>query len=192
MIENQLVTQLQANEPAAFRNLVANYQDLVVNTCYGFVQHREDAEDVAQEVFIEVHRSIHKFRGDAKLSTWLYRIAMTKSIDFLRSKKRKKWMSSLQVLLGGEKHDRQVEDRQSANPHTALENVERQEILAKAVSKLPENQQIAFTLSKFEGLSYKQIAEVMNTSQSSVESLLFRAKRNLKKLLFEYYKNQNN
>ncbi len=187
MNEATFITAIQNNEPQAFRTLVNQHQDMIVNTCYGFVHNRADAEDVAQEVFIEVYRSIGKFRADAKLSTWLYRIAVNKSIDFLRKKKRKSWIGSIQGMFESEDKAHAIADRHQPTPQKALEQTERKEILQAAIDKLPDNQRIAFTLHKYEDLSYKEVAKVMNTSLSSVESLMHRAKKNLKKKLYDYY-----
>lgn len=187
--DKTLVEAIKSGNQSAFRKLVETHQNLVANTCYGFLQNSADAEDVTQEVFIEVHRSISKFRGDSKLSTWLYRIATTRSIDLLRKRKRRNRIQSFQTFFGGEEAALQVADNKSHSPQQALENQERAAILAKAVAKLPESQKVAFTLRKYEDLSYQQIAEVMERSLSSVESLLFRAKKNLRKHLEDYYRN---
>ena len=187
MAELAFIQSIKNNEPESFRKLVLNYQDMIVNTCYGFVKNHTDAEDVAQEVFIEVYRSINKFREDAKLSTWLYRIAVNKSIDFLRKKKRKSWLGSIQSVFGSEEKAMVVEDKYRPNPQQTLEQNERKVVLQNAIEKLAENQKTAFILHKYEGLSYKEIAKIMDVSLSSVESLMHRAKKNLKKLLYSYY-----
>src|SRR4029078_8170242 len=88
--EHELILGLRNGDETAFRLLVENYQDRIYNTALGIVNNAEDAEDDAQEVFIQVHRSIHTFKGEAKLSTWLYRIATTRPLDLLRSRKSKK------------------------------------------------------------------------------------------------------
>ena len=84
-----MIEEIKKGDAKAFEQFVLNYQGLVFNTCYSFLNHREDAEDVAQEVFIDAYRSIGSFRGDASVSTWLYRLSMNKSLDFIRSKKGK-------------------------------------------------------------------------------------------------------
>jgi RNA polymerase sigma-70 factor (ECF subfamily) len=190
MTEDQiLIDAIKTGDERAFQTLVQTHQGLVANTCFGMLQSRADADDVTQEVFIEVFRSIHKFRGDSKLSTWLYRIAVTRSIDLLRKRKRRNKIRSFQTFFGGEEIVRDIADNRSSSAQELLENEERATVLAKAVAKLPESQKIAFTLSKYEDLSYQKIADIMNKSVSSVESLLFRAKKNLKILLKDYYLN---
>lgn len=187
MNDISFLTAIKNNEPEAYRKLVLNYQDMVINTCFGFVQNKEDAEDVGQEVFIEVYRSIHRFRADAKLSTWLYRIAVNKSIDFLRKKKRKSWIGSIQGMFASEDKFHAIADRFMASAQILLEREEQKNVLLNTIAQLPKNQRIAFTLHKYEDLSYKEIAAVMETSLSSVEALMHRAKKNLKKRLIHYY-----
>ena len=161
---------------------------MAYNTAIGILQNTEDAEDIAQEVFIQVYHSVAQFKGDSKVSTWLYRITVTKSLDFLRSKKRKKRFAFVQSLFGAESKEPLVEQASFVHPGGQLEKKETAAILLKAIDKLPENQKTAFTLHKVEGLSYQEVAEVMEASLSSVESLLFRAKSNLQSYLKDYYK----
>jgi RNA polymerase sigma-70 factor (ECF subfamily) len=186
--EEHLITQLKAGDDNAFKYFVEKYQNLVYNTSLGMLQHAEDAEDITQEVFIQVYHTISQFKGEAKLSTWLYRVAVTRSLDHLRAKKRKKRFAFIQSLFGTESNEPLVEQASFVHPGVQLENKERAGILFAAIAKLPENQKIAFTLNKVEGLSYEEVAEVMQTSVSSVESLLFRARNNLKTHLQDYYK----
>lgn len=186
MSETELIARLKDGEETAFREVVDTWKDMVYNTVLGVVQHAEEAEDVTQEVFIQVYESIGQFKGDSKLSTWLYRIAVTKSLDHLRKKKRKKRFAFLQSLFGVNEEEVR-HDPEFNHPGVALENKENAKILFRAIDKLPDNQKTAFTLHKLEGLSYQEVAEVMQCSVSSVESLMHRAKGNLRKLLEEYY-----
>lgn len=152
------------------------------------LQNAEDAEDVTQEVFVQVYESVQQFKGDSKFSTWLYRIAVTKSLDHLRKKKRKKRFAFIQSLFGA--NEEEVKHTPDFNhPGVNMENKEHAAALFTALSKLPDNQKAAFTLHKLEGLSYQEIAEALDTSVSSVESLMHRAKGNLRKLLADYYEN---
>lgn len=187
MNEWTLLEQLKQGDESAFKKIVETWQDMVYNTAIGIVQSAEDAEDVAQEVFVQVYQSIHSFKGESKLSTWLYRITITKSLDHERKKKRKKRSGILKTIFGGD--DETIEVPDFHHPGIEFDNKERAAILFRAISKLPENQRIAFTLNKVEGLSYQEISEVMENTVSSVESLLHRAKNNLKSLLADYYKN---
>lgn len=189
MSEAGIIQKLQEGDEKAFKQLVKKYQHLVVNTCFGLVHNTQDAEDIAQDVFIEVFHSINKFRADSKLSTWVYRIAVNRSLNFIRDNKRRKFAQSFEEILspGKEKSVSFITEKPAA-PDTEFENSERAAILHKSIDGLPENQRIAFTLNKYEDLSYKEIAEVMETSVSSVESLIHRAKKNLQKKLYTCYK----
>ena len=189
MKDKELINELKTGNADAFKVLVEEYQNKIINICFGFVHNREDAEDISQEVFMEVYNSITHFRGDSKLSTWLYRISVNKSLDFIRKKNRKKRFAKFQNLLGFERTIEEMPESKLTNPHTILENKERVQILNETVEKLPQNQKIVFILSKYEGFKNKEIAKVMNTSLSSVESLMHRAKKNLKIKLYDYYKN---
>ena len=182
MNETELIQGLKNGDESAFKFLVDTYQDLVYNTAMGIVQNAEDAEDVAQEVFIQVYRSIHSFKGESKLSTWLYRISTTRSLDLLRSKKSKKRFGYLQRLFG-EGNEPLLELPDFHHPGVALDKKENAARLFKAIAQLPENQKTAFTLHKLEDLSYQEVSDVMQTSVSAVESLMHRAKQNLRKIL---------
>jgi RNA polymerase sigma factor (sigma-70 family) len=182
--ELELIQGLRNGDETAFKYLVDTYQDRIFNTAIGIVQNAGDAEDVAQEVFIQVFHSIHHFKGESKLSTWLYRIATTRALDLLRSRKSKKRFGFMQRLFGDD-NEPVYELPDFNHPGIALEKKEDAARLFKAISKLPENQKTAFTLHKLEDLSYKEVSEVMQTSVAAVESLMHRAKQNLRKILTE-------
>lgn len=181
MNDSELVNQLKTGSREAFADLVSVYRKTVLNICYKFLLNREDAEDVSQEVFIEIFHSIRNFRGDAKLSTWIYRIAATKSMDYIKKINRKKRISSFGKTLGIEKVINRIADIQP--PDKMLEDKEGYSLLMKALNQLPENQRIALTLSKMEGYTNPEIAETMQTTLVAVESLIYRAKQNLKSYL---------
>lgn len=187
MDDKLIANKILKGDATAFKELVDSYQVKVVNTCYGFLHNYEDAQDLAQEVFIEIHRSIKKFRNESKLSTWIYRISVNKSLNFIRDNKKRKWFQSLDILFDSDfRTNNQNVDYKS--PQKILESNEKSEIINKAINSLPEKQKTAFVLHRFEDLSYKEISEVMKTSLSSVESILFRAKKNLQKKLVNIYK----
>jgi len=188
--EIELIQGLRNGDEAAFKFLVKNYQDRVFNTAIGIVQNAEDAEDVAQEVFIQVFRSIHSFKAESKLSTWIYRITTTRALDLLRSRKSKKRFGILQRLFG-EGNENLYELPDFNHPGVAMDRKENAAMLFKAINHLPENQKIAFTLHKLEDLSYQEISEVMQTSVAAVESIMHRAKQNLRKILTEAIEPKN-
>ena len=180
------LNDLKTGSEEAFKKLMDLHQDRVINICFRFLNNRADAEDTAQDVFVEVYQSICRFRGDAKLSTWIYRIAVSKSLDTIRKTKRKKRMVQLKSLFGLEAHEEPAALSET-NPDATLEQKERVAILNRCVGELAENQEIAITLNKYEGFSYKEIAEIMGTSLSAVESLIHRGMKNLKEKLYQYY-----
>jgi len=185
--DEEKIALLKSGNQAAFEQLVKDNELRIYNTCLGLLQNEADAEDVCQEVFISVFRSIHKFKGQSKLYTWVYRIAVTHSLEFLRAKKRKKRFAFMEQIFGDKRGEIKTEALHFYHPGVQLENKERAAILFQAINKLPEKQKTAFILNKIDDLTYAEIAEVMNLSISAVESILFRAKQNLQKLLGHYY-----
>ena len=184
MNDEELIQKIIDKDHRAFKWLVDRYQDLVINTCYHLIGNRQDAEDVSQEVFFQVYKSAQKFRREAKLSTWLYRIAVNRSLNFVRNKKQSRWLRSLSSLLEGERQ--RVAEAPASNsdrPDMALEKKEQNVMVQKAIDSLPEKQKTAFVLHKCEGLPYQEIAEILQRSLSSVESLIHRAKLNLQRKL---------
>ena len=195
MTDQELIIQItQHNDHSAFAMIIDKYQKLVVNTCRGFVSSYADAEDLAQDVFIELFESIPDFRHESKLSTWIYRIAVNKSLNFVRKRKRETFFDSIASFLGaseGSKGNTEI-DFSSNEADSNIKSKELRIELKRAINSLPENQKIAFILNKYQDLSYKEVSEVMEISLSSVESLLFRAKGNLQKSLSNFYKNTSN
>jgi len=195
MTDQELIQQVtENNDHSAFAVLVDRYQKLVVNTCRGFVNSYADAEDLAQDVFIELFESLPDFRHESKLSTWIYRIAVNKSLNFVRKRKRETFFDSITSFFGSSegKNGNSNIDFSSNEADTDIKSKELRVELKRAINALPENQKIAFILNKYQDLSYKEVAEVMEISLSSVESLLFRAKGNLQKSLSNFYKNISN
>ena len=180
MNDAEFLYQLQSGNKDAFAELVKTHRKTVINICYRFLLNKEDAEDVAQEVFVEVHRSIKHFRGDAKLSTWIYRIATSRSLDEIKKQNRKKRISSVGKTLGIEQIVNLVAGKE--RPDKTLEEKESFSALMKALNKLPENQRVALTLSKIEGYSDNEVAEIMQTTLTAVDSLIYRAKQNLRNI----------
>jgi RNA polymerase sigma-70 factor (ECF subfamily) len=189
MEERALIDRLRNGDEHAYRQIVDTYQAYVLNCCFKFVGNKETAEDLTQEVFIEVYRSINIFRSEAKFSTWLYRIAITKSLDHLKSLKRKKRYAFVKSIFSDTESEEHLLTSDIDNPQQVLENEDRVKVLSWAIASLPENQKVAFTLSKYDELSNKEIADILNTTVSAVEALMFRAKENLKKKLYKYYRN---
>ncbi|MCB0737824.1 MAG: RNA polymerase sigma factor, partial [Bacteroidetes bacterium] len=142
-----------------------------------------EAEDLTQEVFVEVYLKVQHFNEQAQLFTWIYRIAVNKCLEEQRRRKQQKRASYFKNLLGIGEEALDVEDKLNAHPGYSTENQDKAKFILAALEKLPENQRIAFTLMQTQGHSTKEVADIMNVSFSSVESLVFRAKKNLQKHL---------
>ena len=189
MEEQEFINQLKQGKQAAFVILLDAYQQKVFNTCISFVPNNEDAEDIAQEVFLAVFKSVPNFKGDSKLSTWIFRIATNKCLEFIRKKQTKKRFAFMQAILGNEiPIDKTNYFTEFNHPGILLENKEKSAIIFKAIHTLPETQRIIFTLAKIDGKSYQEIAEITGKTLSSIESILFRAKKGLQEKLENFYK----
>ena len=186
MNERELISLLKKKDREAFKIIVETWQGMVYNTALGILQSEEDAEDISQEVFIQVYESISSFKEESKFSTWLYRITISKAMDHIRKKKRKKRFAFIQSLYGKD-NEVKIDPPDFFHPGVKLENKENAAILFKAIEKLSENQKTAFVLSRIEGLSYNDIGEIMAISDSAVDALLQRAKKNLQTNLKSYY-----
>jgi len=178
---------LDFQQEHTFLQLFEENKKKVFNISLNIVQNIEDAEDLTQEVFIEVHHSLHLFREQAAVSTWIYRIAVNKSLDFVKAKKRKKRFAYLTQLFHPETGEPLHEVSHFDHPGVLTENKERSKYLFAAINKLPDHQKSAFVLSQIEGFSQREIAEIMKTSAKAVDSLIQRAKINLRKILEKLY-----
>lgn len=194
MTEQELIAGIIIKDKHAIQFLVSNYHKQVINTAYHFVRDMDDAEDLAQDVCIEILESIQHFKGGSTLSTWIYRVTVNKSLNFIRKNKRKQLIGQFEGFFKRSNGESEPQVSEPSVTDSSFENKERRNLLDKSVGKLPENQRIAFVLNKYEDLTYRQIAEIMNLSLASVESLLQRAKQNLQKSLIhqfsEYSKNK--
>jgi RNA polymerase sigma-70 factor (ECF subfamily) len=187
MTEQELINGLIKQNKASIEHLVNNYQNTIIKTSYYFVDNMEDAEDLSQEVFLEILKSIDRYKKNANLYTWIYRITVNKSLDHLRKQKRKRIFQRLESFMRLSNEGERYNVEELAVADTRNEDIENRKILDAAVSSLPRNQKIAFILNKYEEMPYKEISEIMSLSLSSVESLIFRAKMNLQKKLLNYF-----
>jgi RNA polymerase sigma factor (sigma-70 family) len=192
LTENEYIGGLQNHNANSYGRLLDDFQQKVFATCISFVPNKEDAEDIAQDVFVEVFNSIGKFKGNSKLSTWIYRITTNKCLEFIRKRNTKKRFAFLQSITGNEiPMDKTSYFTEMNHPGVILENKEKSETLFCAINELPEAQKVVFTLHKVDGKSYQEISDITEKSVSSVESLMFRAKKNLQNTLENFYKNEN-
>jgi RNA polymerase sigma-70 factor (ECF subfamily) len=186
-VDKEFLDKLRSGDEAAFRAMVGDFRDRVLNTCFRFLPNRQDAEDAAQDVFVEIYRSLPAFREEAELSTWVYRVAVTKSLGVLRKMKRKKRFDAVRKALKVGSGIESLPSPADSGPERTLEIRERSRILREAIEKLPENQEAAITLSQYEGLDNKAIAGILGTTVPAVDSLIHRAKKNLKRMLWRHY-----
>lgn len=182
MTEKELIRGVIDGEREALSRLVEDYRHNVIKTAYYYLGNMEDAEDLAQDIFLEVVTSMEKFRQNASLSTWIYRITVNRSLNALKQKKRRcvfVWLESIAGI-----YTNKADQHGGMNqPEQAMANEEHRKLLKEAVGALPKNQRTAFILCRYEELPNREIAEIMGLSLSSVEALLHRAKINLRKSL---------
>lgn len=187
MEQDKLIENLKRGDPKALESLFSIYKDKVFNTALSYLQNTQDAEELTQDVFIEVFNSAGKFKGDSAISTWIYRITVNKSLDKIKYQKRRKRFAVITSIFSPDSAELAIDTPDFIHPGIEIELKERSQLLFKALNDLPENQKTAFILSKIELLSQKEISEIMKTTVSSVESLIFRAKQNLKNILDKKY-----
>lgn len=187
MEHDKLIEDLKRGDPRALESLFSIYKDKVFNTALSYLQNTQDAEELTQDVFIEVFNSAGKFKGDSAISTWIYRITVNKSLDKIKYQKRRKRFAVITSIFSPDSAELAIDTPDFIHPGIEIELKERSQLLFKALNDLPENQKTAFILSKIELLSQKEISEIMKTTVSSVESLIFREKQNLKNILSKKY-----
>jgi RNA polymerase sigma-70 factor (ECF subfamily) len=188
--DQELIRRIAQKDHLAFKMLVDLYQALVLKTCCSLLNDRQNAEDVTQDVFFQIYKSAPVFRHDCRLSTWIRRIAINRCLNFNRDNKKFRWLASLsrtpeEELRGGGALRSSGED----NPESVFRENERRRLIQEAIASLPQQQRTMLLLHKFDGLSYQDIAETLDTSLPAVEACLHRAKANLQKKLSRYLKN---
>ncbi|MCB0763220.1 MAG: RNA polymerase sigma factor [Flavobacteriales bacterium] len=152
------------------------------NLCLNYLQNRQDAEEVTQDVFVKVHDGMGEFRGEAALRTWIYRIAINACLDRIKAMKRAK-RSVWRVIDFGKRDVTRIADLAFDHPGVGMEQREATELIFKHINALPTQQKTALLIKTMDGLSQQEVAEVMGTSVKAVESLLSRARQQLRKEL---------
>jgi RNA polymerase sigma-70 factor (ECF subfamily) len=184
----RVMLRVRADDPAAFAELVELYNHRLITVLHHLLGRAEEAEDLAQEVFLRIYRVRKKYRPRAKFSTWLFTIANNLALNALRSRQRKP-VVPLNVRdsgpLGPRPAEQLVKDRAS-QPAQHMQQRELAEIVRRAVADLSERQRVAVVLNKFEDMNYADIAEVMGLTTKAVKSLLSRARDNLRNALKDY------
>ncbi len=182
-----LTAQIQQGDELALEKLFLSLKDSVFNVAIGYVRNTEDAEEILQDVFVEVFHSISTFKGDSSLKTWITRIAINKSLDYIKFKKRKKRFAFVTSIFSKETGEVRIHGSDFNHPGVVMENKEKSQYLFEAIDKLPKKQCDAFMLLKIEQMSQREAAEVLQINEKALESLMQRAKENLRKLLSEVY-----
>lgn len=174
-LDNDLVKRVQQGEKAAFDLLVLKYQQKVVNLVSRFISDHAECQDVAQEAFVKAYRALDSFRGDSQFYTWLYRIAANTAKNHLASRSRKTPAYSVDVD-DAEHFSGESGLKDYTNPENMLLTDEIKQTVFAAIEKLPDDLKSAITLREIEGLSYEDIAEVMDCPIGTVRSRIFRAR----------------
>jgi RNA polymerase sigma-70 factor (ECF subfamily) len=186
--DTRLMIRVRDEEEGAFEELVEKYQNRLVGIMHHLVGSAEEAEDLAQEVFLRVYRNRKKYRARAKFSTWLFTIANNLALNALRTRQRTP-VVPLNVSDSGPLGPRPAEQLVRDRANQPVQRVQQQELAAmvrRALETLNERQRIAVLLNKFEEMNYQEIAEVMGLSTKAVKSLLSRARTNLRAILKDY------
>lgn len=188
MQEEQLLRSIGTGDMQAFKQFYELFKARVYNTCLSHLQNEAEAEEAVQDVFLEVHKAASGFKGTAKASTWVYRITVNKCIDLIRYKNRQKRFAFISSIFNKDTGELMHNPPEFNHPGVVYEQKEKAAKLFAAIKQLPENQQTAFILKQVEGLAQKEVAEIMDIGEKAVESLLQRAKSNLRKMLGDMYR----
>ena len=188
--DQQLVAKVQKGDSRAFDMLVLKYQHRIFGLISRYVHDPDEVQDVAQEAFIKAYRALPKFRGDSAFYTWLYRIAINTAKNYLVSRSRRPPGSDVDVedaeyyASGGALHEIET-------PENALFGAELKAVVEAAISNLPEDLRTAVTLREFDGLSYEDIADIMDCPIGTVRSRIFRAREAIDSQVKEQLEGQN-
>lgn len=174
-VDLELVQRVQAGDKKAFDVLVMKYQQRIVHVITGFVHDPVEALDVAQEAFIKAYRALPNFRGDSAFYTWLYRIAINTSKNYLTARARRPPASDVDAMDATNYYDA-PELKEFETPETSMMQSDLEQAIHQAIERLPEDTATAIKLREFEGMSYEEIAEVMECPIGTVRSRIFRAR----------------
>ncbi|MDD5530439.1 MAG: RNA polymerase sigma-70 factor [bacterium] len=180
--DEELIKGVANKDESAFEILAEKYKYSVLNIIYRYTGNRTEAEDISQDIFVKIWHSADSFKHKSKVSTWIYRIVVNYCLNF---KNKNKINANIQSL--DELSEKGEIITNSSKEHKSYESQETDKIVRESVNKLPERYRMVLVLSRFENKSYQEISEIMNLSVPAVESLIFRAKANLKKALSPYF-----
>ena len=181
-----LMQAFQRGDESAFETLVARHRERVFRLARRYLRDETAADDLAQETFLRVYRSKQTWRPEAKFSTWLYRVTANACLNELRARRARKGVEATAPAGPGGDPLPEGADPAAADPSASVLKGELAAVVKAAVDRLPEDQKLAVLLSKYEGLSYRELAEAMDRSVPAVKSLLVRARENLRTALAPY------
>jgi len=173
--DQQLVARVQKGDSRAFDMLVLKYQHKILGLISRYVRDADEVQDVAQEAFIKAYRALPRFRGDSAFYTWLYRIAINTAKNHLVSRSRRPPGSDVEIE-DAEYYEGGGALRDIENPENALFGSELKAVVERSISELPDDLRTAVTLREFDGLSYEDIADIMDCPVGTVRSRIFRAR----------------
>lgn len=182
--DNQLITQILDGDHHAYGQLVNRYKDLVFTLALRMLKHREEAEEVAQDAFVKVYKSLDKFKGDSKFSTWIYKVTYNTCLDNI--KKNKKYINNVTI------------DDFTFNKLETIDNAlegmikaEKSEVIKQSINKLPTEDSYILTLYYFEELSLEEMTKIIAASSNTIKVKLFRARKKLAVILEKHLKTEN-
>lgn len=181
--EQDSASALPSEAEAGVRQLFERHHETIFNLCCRILDHPQDAEDITQDVFVRAFKAYDRFRAESSPGTWLYRIAVNLCLNHQRRQKYVRWLS---LDLFSEAFDTPPFESQDAGPDERFEQAETERIVRQALGELPDRQRTAMIMARYDRLSYREIASVLECSEASVESLLHRAKLTLAKRLRPY------
>lgn len=186
--ERKLVKRAQGGDLGAYDELVRRYQERVYATVYHMTSSHEDANDLAQDAFIKAYRAINSFKGDSSFFTWVYRIAVNKTLNFLKQRKKRTFMSLNDLDFNAEHDPDLVALISEKTPRRDISLAELQEQLNEAMQKLSDTHRLVVTLHDVQGLSHDEISKIMDCNTGTVRSRLFYARQQLQAYLSDYLK----
>jgi len=181
----QLIEAFRKGEEKAFEEIVRRYQRQVANIIYLTLGSREEVDDLSQEVFVRVFRSLERFQFDSSLYSWIYRIAVNLCIDEIRKKRIRKLIPL--EFMTERKLEREKRTKETTTGSDELLQKEKKEVIREALAKLAPNQRAVILLREYQDLSYGEIAKTLRISPQAVKSRIFRARQELRDILKDYF-----
>lgn len=186
--DSELVKQAQAGDFPAYEELMRRYQPRIYALALRMTSSPEDSEDILQEVFVRAHAALQRFQGKSSFYTWVYRIALNRTINFLKKRKRRTGLSLDDPDTQLENHETLVEEGSKDSPVREIQNKELREKLNEAIQQLSENHRTVVVLHDIQGVPHNEIGEMLGLSSGTVRSRLFYARQQLQAWLSEYVK----